>query len=34
VNQGEAFSCVKIDAQFKDVGWKLTDGPSARYEYL
>ena len=31
--QKEAFSCVLIDAQLKDVGWDLTDGASVRYEY-
>lgn len=29
----EAFSRVKIDAQLKDAGWKLTDGRSVRYEH-
>ena len=29
----EAFSRVKIDAQLGDVGWKLTDNVSVRYEY-
>jgi type I restriction enzyme R subunit len=31
--QKEACSRVVIDAQLKDVGWKLTDGQSVRYEY-
>lgn len=31
--QKEAFSRVVIDAQLNDVGWKLTDGQSVRYEY-
>ncbi|MDP5239122.1 DEAD/DEAH box helicase family protein [Uliginosibacterium sp. 31-16] len=31
--QQEAFSRVKIDQQLKDVGWKLDDGQSVRYEY-
>jgi len=29
----EAFARVEIDAQLKEVGWKLTDGVSVRYEY-
>ena len=29
----EAFSRVVIDALLEDVGWKLTDGRSVRYEY-
>ena len=29
----EAFSRVKIDAQLKDAGWKLTDGRSVRFEH-
>jgi len=29
----EAFSRAKIDAQLTDVGWKLTDGRSAHFEY-
>jgi hypothetical protein len=33
MRQGEAFSRVKIDAQLKDVGWNLSDGRGARYEY-
>ncbi len=31
---GEAFSRVVIDAQLKDAGWNLTDGRSARFEYV
>ena len=29
----EAFSRVKIDAQLKDAGWRLTDGRSVRFEH-
>jgi len=29
----EAFARVEIDAQLQEVGWKLTDGVSVRYEY-
>lgn len=32
--QTEAFSRVKIDAQLKDVGWRIDDGVSVRYEYV
>jgi type I restriction enzyme R subunit len=31
---GEAFSRVVIDAQLKDARWNLTDGRSARFEYV
>lgn len=30
----EAFSRVKIDAQLRDVGWRIDDGVSVRYEYV
>ncbi|MFN3075748.1 MAG: type I restriction enzyme HsdR N-terminal domain-containing protein [Alphaproteobacteria bacterium] len=30
----ETFSRVKVDAQLRDVRWKLTDGKSVRYEYI
>lgn len=33
VNKKEAFSRAVIDAQFKDIGWNLTDGQSVHYEY-
>ena len=30
----EAFARAKIDALLSDVGWKLTDGISVRFEYI
>ena len=32
-SQTEAFSRVKIDALLRDVGWRVEDGTSVRYEY-
>ena len=31
--QNEAFSRTLIDAQLGDVGWKISDGVSAHFEY-
>jgi len=33
MTNGEAFSRVKIDAQLKDAGCKITDGRSVRFEH-
>ena len=30
----EAFSCVVIDAQLKDVGWDLIDSQNVRYDVI
>ena len=34
MNGNEAFSRVLIDAQLREAGWNLTDGRSARFEYI
>src|SRR3972149_1184005 len=33
MTSNEAFSRINIDSRLKDVGWKLSDGQSVRYEY-